>query len=90
MRSLHVYLNSSVLYGASVVIMALFLNARAHPKVYQMRMNREEVNRASYHRLFQFNKEHVEWLAGTFLPENNESRGGCLLQLNVWKRLCVT
>ncbi|XP_071796578.1 putative nuclease HARBI1 [Asterias amurensis] len=78
MRSLHVYLNSSVLYGASVVIMALFLNARAHPKVYQMRTNREEVNRASYHRLFRFNKEHVEWLAGNFLPENNESRGGCL------------
>ena len=36
--------------------MALFMNARTHVKVYQMRMNREEVNPATYHRLFRFNK----------------------------------
>ena len=87
MRSLHVYLNSSVLYGASVVIMALFLNARAHPKVYQMRMNHEEVNRASY----QFNKEHAE---GPFQGLSCQKIMSLVVdicrQLNVWKRLCVT
>ena len=49
----------------TAVIMAAFMNVRTHPKVYQNRMNRDETNPSTYHQLFRFDKEHVDWLAGT-------------------------
>ena len=54
---------------------------REHTKVYKTRVNRDEINRATYRKLFRFDKGNVEWLAETFLPENYETRGGCLTQV---------
>ena len=51
---------------------------RARPKVYKPRINREEISNPTYRKLFRFDKQNVEWLAQTFLPENHETRGGCL------------
>ena len=59
---------------------AMFMHAREE-KVYKSRINRDEIAPATYRKLFRFNKEHVEWLAETFLPESDETRGGCLSQV---------
>ena len=53
---------------------------QARPKVYKPRINREEISNPTYRKLFRFDKQNVEWLAQTFLPENHETRGGCLSQ----------
>ena len=56
----------------------MFLPPRPQPKVYNIRLNRDEVNRTTYRTLFRFDKESVEWLADTFIPPNTETRGGRL------------
>lgn len=47
-------------------------------KVYKSRIDRAEINPATYRKLFRFGKDNVEWLAQTFLPETVETRGACL------------
>ena len=41
-----------------------------------------------YRKLFRFDKQHVEWLAQTFLPENQETRGGCMSR-TIGKNKCL-
>jgi hypothetical protein len=48
----------------------MFMPVREHPKVYKTRVNRDGMNPATYGKLFRFDKENVERLAETFLPEN--------------------
>lgn len=56
----------------------MFLPRRPQPKVYNIRLNRDEVNPTTYRTLFRFDKQNVEWLADTFIPPNTETRGGRL------------
>ena len=60
---------------------AMFMPVRNHTKVYKTRVNRDDINDATYRKLFRFDKANVEWLAETFLPTNYETRGGCLTQV---------
>lgn len=57
---------------------AMFMPVEEQVKVYKARINRDEINATTYRTLFRFNKENVEWLAQSFLPENYETRGGRL------------
>ena len=65
----------TLVYCIPPAIMAQFMHVREYPKVYNERLNRDEVNPIRYRKLFRFNRENVEWLAQTFLPENNETIG---------------
>ena len=58
----------------------MFMHVR-EKKVHKSRINRYEIAPVMSCKLFRFNKEHVELLAETFLPESDETRGGCLSQV---------
>ena len=55
----------------------MFRRVGKDTKVYKTRVNRDDINHATYRKLFRFDKANVEWLAETFLPTNYETRGGC-------------
>ena len=59
----------------------MFVAIQERPRVYRSRINREEIAPGTYRKLFRFDKENVEWLADTFLPENYETRGGVVRKL---------
>lgn len=63
----------------------MFLNiiAEERTKIYR---ERRLADAYQFVDLFRFNSEEVDWLVEEFLPENNESRGGCLN--NRHKMLC--
>ncbi|XP_064646190.1 putative nuclease HARBI1 [Lineus longissimus] len=58
----------------------MFMRIRQQ-KVYKNRIDRDEISPATYRKLFRFEKENVEWLAATFLPDTVENRGGCMTPL---------
>lgn len=56
--------------------MAMFINLNARKtKRYKERRPGDDEN---YRQLYRFSRENVEWMASHFLPENHETRGDAL------------
>lgn len=49
-----------------------------HVRAEKLYMNRKTCRPGTYRTFYHFDEENVEWITAHFLPDSNETRGGCL------------